>query len=133
MIYPYFTPGLVKYPGPHWWKQKNIFQCVLPVLLAVLPALPCWVNNGSFWISNGNASIVSPKDMFKFVDDLTALKLVNLLTIGLRSHHLMKQVPIEIPWHIQFIQPTKLKPQGYLNETNSWTINIQMMINLKKN
>ena len=55
--------------------------------------------------SNDNANIVSPEDRFKFVDDLTALEIVNLLTIGLTSYHLKKQVPNDIPTHNQFIHP----------------------------
>ena len=75
---------------------------------------------------------MSPEDRFKFVDDLTALEIVNLLTIGLTSYHLKKQVPNDIPTHNQFIQPEKLKTQTYLNEINAWTIKNKMMINQKK-
>ena len=82
--------------------------------------------------SNNNADVVSPEDRFKFVDDLTALEIVNLLTVGLTSFHLKVSVPNDIPCHNQYIQPEKLKTQEYLNEINLWTIRNKMLINQKK-
>ena len=82
--------------------------------------------------SNNNADIVRPEDRFKFVDDLTALEIVNLLTIGLTSYHMKAQVPNDIPCHNQYIHPDKLKTQEYLNEINMWTIRNKMLINQKK-
>ena len=35
--------------------------------------------------SNGNANCVPPENRFKFIDDLTALEILNLLLIGLSS------------------------------------------------
>ena len=38
--------------------------------------------------SNDNADCVNSEDKFKFVDDLTILEIVNLLTIGISTFHL---------------------------------------------
>ena len=51
--------------------------------------------------SNNNADCVSPEDRFKFVDDLTALEIVNLLTVGLASFNIKSQVPNDVPSHNQ--------------------------------
>ena len=82
--------------------------------------------------SNNSADIVSPKDRFKFVDDLTTLEIVNLLTIGLASFNIKSQVPNDIPTHNQFIPPDQLKSQEYLDNINKWTKQNKMLINQKK-
>ena len=82
--------------------------------------------------SNDNAWCVSQKDRFKFLDDLSLLEIVNLLTIGLSSYNVRRQVPNDIPHHNQFIEPHNLKSQQWLDNINEWTINQKMMINEKK-
>ena len=72
------------------------------------------------------------EDRFKFVDDLTILEIVNLLTVGITSFNLKNTVPSDVPLHNQFIPPENLKSQGWLNEINEWTKNQQMMINQTK-
>ena len=76
--------------------------------------------------SNNSADIVSPEDRFKFVDDLTILEIINLLTVGISSFNLKGQVPNDIPTHNQYINPLNLKSQGYLNEINQWTVQNKM-------
>ena len=71
-------------------------------------------------------------DRFKFVDDLTILEVVNLLTVGITSFNLKNSVPSDVPLHNQFIPPENLKSQGWLDEINKWTENQQMMINENK-
>ena len=82
--------------------------------------------------SNNSADIVSQEDRFKFVDDLTILEIINLLTVGISSFNLKGQVPNDIPTHNQYINPLNLKSQGYLNEINQWTVQNKMLINQKK-
>ena len=82
--------------------------------------------------SNNSADCVNVEERFKFVDDLTVLKIVNLITIGLSSFNLKSQVPSDIPVHGQFIPPESLKSQQWLNEINDWTRNQKMKINENK-
>ena len=82
--------------------------------------------------SNDNAECVDLKDRFKFVDDLSVLEIVNLLTVGLTSFNLKQQIPTDIPTHNQYIPAANLKSQGWLDEINSWTEQKKMMINEKK-
>ena len=81
--------------------------------------------------SNNNADCVSPEDRFKFVDDLTALEIVNLLTVGMTSFNIRSQVPNDIPSHNQYIIPQNLKSQGHLDDINQWTKDNKMLINQK--
>ena len=82
--------------------------------------------------SNNNADCVSPEDRFKFIDDLTVLEIVNLLTIGISSFNIKSQVPSDILDNNQYIPPGNLKSQEYLKWMDVWTRNQKMKINSKK-
>ena len=82
--------------------------------------------------SNNNADFVNEADRFKFVDDLTILEIVNLLSIGLTCYNVKAQVPSDIIQSNQFIPPTNLKSQDYLNQISEWTKNQKMVINERK-
>ena len=82
--------------------------------------------------TNDSANCVPEDDRFKFVDDLTTLEVINLLTIGLSSFYMKSQVPSDIPEHGQFVEANKLKSQDYLNQINSWTEDHKMIISQKK-
>lgn len=71
-------------------------------------------------------------DRFRFIDDLSVLEIVNLLTVRLTSFHLKQQVPNDIPVHNQFIPPDNLESQKWLDNINAWTIKQKMMLNEKK-
>ena len=71
--------------------------------------------------SNNSADCVNEQDRFKFVDDLTVLEIVNLLTIGLSSFNIKQQVPTDIPIHNQYIPAQHLESQKWLDEINKWT------------
>ena len=53
--------------------------------------------------SNDSADCVPEEDRFKFVDDLSTLEIINLMTIGLSSLLVKNHVPNDIPSHGQFI------------------------------
>ena len=82
--------------------------------------------------SNDSADMVKVSDRFKFIDDLSILETVNLLTVGLTSFNLKQQVPTDVPTHNQYIPPGNLKSQEWLDLINDWTIKQKMVINEKK-
>ena len=82
--------------------------------------------------SNNSADMVNLEDRFKFVDDLTVLEIVNLLTIGITSYNLKQHIPSDLPVHNQYIPGNNLKSQQWLDEINQWTTNQKMQINAKK-
>ena len=82
--------------------------------------------------SNNSADCVGVIDRFKFVDDLSILEVINLLTVGISSFNLKSQVPTDIPLHNQFIPPENLRSQAWMDEIDNWTENQQMIINQKK-
>ena len=82
--------------------------------------------------TNNNADCVPEDDRFKFVDDLSTIEVINLLTVGLSSMYMKPQVPSDIPVHGKFVESTQLKSQGYLDTINEWTENQKMIISEKK-
>ena len=82
--------------------------------------------------SNSNADLISQEDRFKFVDDLTVLEIIDLLTVGITSYNLKQQVPSDINSHNQFIPGLNLKSQNWLDQINQWTIDQKMQINENK-
>ena len=82
--------------------------------------------------SNSNANCVPVEDRFKFVDDLTVLEIINLLTVGLSCFNFKNQVPSDVPIHGQFVDNKNLKSQKYLNEIAEWTDKQMMTISQKK-
>ena len=82
--------------------------------------------------SNNNADFVSESERFKFIDDLTILEIVNLLSIGLSTYNVKNQVPSDIINSNQFIPPDNLNSQYYLDQISEWTKNQKMKINENK-
>ena len=82
--------------------------------------------------SNNCADMVNESERFRFIDDLSLLEIVNLLTVGLSSFNLKMQVPNDLPTHNQFVEPQNLKSQQWLDEINTWTVNQKMKINEQK-
>ena len=82
--------------------------------------------------SNSNADCISESDRFKFVDDLSFLELIHLLTVGLASFNIKQQIPSNIPEHNQIIPAKNLKSQKYLDYIDNWTDNQKMKLNIKK-
>ena len=82
--------------------------------------------------SNDSADIIDEEDKFKFVDDLTALEIVNLLSIGMSSFNVKHSVPSDIPDHNGYIPPENLKTQYYINEISEWTLRKKMKLNTAK-
>ena len=71
--------------------------------------------------TNNSADCVGQEERFKFVDDLTILEIVNILTIGLSSIKIMFQVPNDMKEDNRYIPPEHFDSQLYLNKINSWT------------
>ena len=82
--------------------------------------------------SNDCADLVRLEDRFRFVDDLTVLEIVNLLTVGLTSYNIKSHIPSDLHIHNQYIPPENLQSQEWLNKIDDWTMKKKMLINEKK-
>ena len=82
--------------------------------------------------TNHNSDCVPADDRFKWVDDLTVLEKINLLSIGISSYNFKHHVASDIPTNGHYIQNEHLKTQTYLEKINQWTVSQKMEINQTK-
>ena len=82
--------------------------------------------------SNDSVKNISEEDKYKFVDDLTVLEIVNLISIGLSSFNVKNSIPSDIPTHNGYIPPENLKTQAYINQISEWTNKKKMKLNTDK-
>jgi hypothetical protein len=82
--------------------------------------------------SNDNAGTIKQEDKFKFVDDLTYLEIINLLSIGLSSYNVKQHVPSDVPTSNLFLHKEHLESQESLSAINTWTMKNKMILNQKK-
>ena len=66
--------------------------------------------------SNNNTDYINPTKTFKFIDDLSILGIVNLLSIGLSSFNFKEHVATDIPSSGLFIDPSNLETQQHVNK-----------------
>ena len=69
---------------------------------------------------------------YEWVDDLSVLEVINLVSIGISSYNFKQHVASDIPSHGQYVNNQDLKTQKYLKQINQWTENQKMELNQKK-
>ena len=79
--------------------------------------------------SNDNANCVPVNYRYKFVDDLTVLEKINLITVGLTSFNFKSSIPSDIPVDYQFIPPENLNTTQYIEDIKKWTYEKKMKLN----
>ena len=83
-------------------------------------------------ISNDVASGVPEDDKYSYMDDLTTMEVINLVSVGIASYNFKSHVSSSVPSHNQIVPADNLKSQGYLNEINQWTNEKEMKLNERK-
>ena len=76
--------------------------------------------------------MVPSSDRFKFVDDLSTLEIIELISIGLSHYNLKKHVPSDILTSNLYLPSEKLKTQQWLTEINKWTEENKILLNESK-
>ena len=69
--------------------------------------------------TNFNTEYLTNDEKFKFVDDLSILEIINLLTIGLSTYNMKAHVASDIQSDSTFITPENLKSQTYLQKLSA--------------
>ena len=82
--------------------------------------------------SNDNTEDIPVDLKYKWLDDLSILEVVNLLTIGISSYNVRAHVPNDIPVHNGFIPAQNLKTQENIHKIQLWTQKKKMRLNQKK-
>ena len=82
--------------------------------------------------TNNNCDFVPLNLRYKWVDDLSILELINLITVGLSTYNIKEQVPSDIGVDQQYLPSENILTQSHVNTLAQWTKENKMMLNGKK-
>ena len=82
--------------------------------------------------TNKNTEHLKNEDKFKFIDDLSFLDIINLLTFILNSYDVMAHVPSDINVNHSYLPGESLSSQQSLDLISKWTEENQMKLNSEK-
>ena len=83
--------------------------------------------------TNNNTDFVDVEDRFKFIDDLSVLDSINLISQGLSSYNFKQHVASDVNAdHNQFLPSENFPSQKYLNNISDWTERNLMQLNADK-
>ena len=82
--------------------------------------------------SNDNCNIMSEEDKFKFIDDLSMLELVNLISVGIASYNFKAHVASDISIDNYYLPVENILSQKYIDSIEEWTEQKQMKLNPDK-
>ena len=83
--------------------------------------------------TNDNTDFVTDEDKYKFIDDLSILEILNLISQGLSSYNFKAHVASDVnSEHNQYLPAENGHSQDYLRNINDWTVENLMQLNKDK-
>ena len=82
--------------------------------------------------SNDSGDCVSPDDRYKFVDDMSLLNIINLITCGIATYNFKNHVASDIAIGANYLPPQNCQSQNYLDSVQDWTDRKKMRLNKEK-
>ena len=82
--------------------------------------------------SNDNTNFLDEEEKFKYIDDLSMLELVNLISIGIANHNFKVSVASDIGIGNKYLPPENIQSQTYIQNIEAWTHEKQMKLNVSK-
>ena len=82
--------------------------------------------------NNDNVDFLNQDEKFKFIDDLSILEILNLLSIGLACYNCYNHIPSDVGIDHLYLDPRNTQSQEYLEKISKWTEKNQMKLNTKK-
>ena len=82
--------------------------------------------------SNDNTDFLSQEDKFKFVDDLSVLEIINLITVGISSYNFRQHVASDIGIDQHYIPSENIQSQSYMDSICEWTNLKKIKLNERK-
>ena len=82
--------------------------------------------------SNGNTDFLEDDEKYKFIDDLSILEILNLISIALSTYNFQNHVASDIGTENKYLSPHSSKSQGYLDQIAEWTTKQEMKLNCEK-
>ena len=71
--------------------------------------------------SNDNTDFLPDDDKFKFVDDLSVLEIINLISVGLSSYNFKQHIASDIGIDQLFIPKENIQSQSFMDNICEWT------------
>ena len=81
--------------------------------------------------TTGNVDFLETDKRY-FIDDLSVLEVLNLVSVGISSYNFHNHVASDIGINQLFIAPGNIQSQHYMNQISNWTKENQMQLNNKK-
>ena len=82
--------------------------------------------------TNNNCDFVPPSLRYKWVDDLSILEIINLITAGISSYNFKQHVASDVGVDQSYLPSININTQGYMDKIERWTNENQMKVNGKK-
>ena len=82
--------------------------------------------------SNDNTNFLKEDEKFKYIDDLSMLEIVNLISIGIASFNFKANVASDIGIGQKYLPPENIHSQRYIESIEAWTHEKQMKLNVEK-
>ena len=82
--------------------------------------------------NNDCATFLSEDERYTYINDLSILEMINLISVGISSYNCKLQIPSDIQTEHKFLPPANIKSQHYLDQIEEWTTNKKMKVNNKK-
>ena len=82
--------------------------------------------------TNHNTDFIAPEDKFKFIDDLSFIEIIYLLSIGLCNYDLKSHVASDVATEHLFLPGTNTVTQSNLDKIADWTNSAKMKLNTDK-
>ena len=82
--------------------------------------------------TNNNINFLSEEEGYKFIDDLSILEIINLLSISLSSYDVQSHVPSDVAVDYYYLDSKEIKSQMYLDQLLEWTNSHEMKLNSQK-
>ena len=79
--------------------------------------------------SNSSADFLENDDKYKFVDDLSILEIINLVSIGIASYNFRHHVASDIGVDMKYVTSENLQSQLHLDKISAWTDDMKMKLN----
>ena len=82
--------------------------------------------------SNDSGLCVPSENRYKFVDDMSLLEIINLITCGLSSYNFKNHVASDIAIGDNYLPAENIHSQNYLDSVQEWTDQKKMKLNQDK-
>ena len=82
--------------------------------------------------SNDNANFLNDDEKFKFIDDLSMIEIINLISVGIASYNFKLHVASDIGIDNKYLPQENCQSQTYLKNIEQWTEEKEMKLNSEK-